>query len=448
MKLFFEKKMSILAIYSAVLLLVALEFSCTTETILENGKYFVSGEVKYREAKSLDTLSDDQVKVSISYASNINDGLPRESTGSQFQFGPLERGDYTLSFTFEKDDITYTKADTTLVSLDSNFTFSNPIILTSPQADRFFIEGRALYPDPITGDTLTDETMTIKLVPTTVSQGTIESLTAIDSGQSYSFGPLPAGTYELDFELIKANIFEDGNTTVFSATTTVTILSTNIIIPDVVLSLKSGKTSFLTGGITYSDILSGQIGMDFSSLKLYITELGENRLPLSIAKSTDVNAPFLNHGPVSAGKYAISLVNTTNLDASDQAIIYSFQDTIDIEKSEVINKTYNLSWESNTALLLQVTDSLSIGTKAQVCLYQNEQLAIANLPWCQGTDSLSTDAQGRVLLQNLDLINYYFNVSTQIGSAVLNNHDSINETKSAILVPNILNNHSVKIYKK
>ncbi|MEQ8905120.1 hypothetical protein [Ekhidna sp.] len=436
------------------ILILCLIVSCDPDSDdIINAKYLIAGSVKYLDVASGEIKQDDSSVISISYITNptVVDGLAREKSGSKWQFGPLKNGTYELAFKLTKEYtnsegemymVDYVHPGISVVINESSQVIPDTIVLRSVELTRYFVRGNAQFEDPLTGDLETDANINIAL------SGNGANLSK--TGGSFELGPLKPGDYKLQFELVKENVYETGNTLRFKYESNVIISNADVDLGNITLNRVTGATKFVQGTVDYVDLLTGTSGGSFSDVRLTITPVNASNIQIGASKILDVNSNFFIGGPVNSGRYRIQISNMTTDNEFNQSLYYDYSDYHNIQpETDTLILNLSLEWRSNTALLLQITDKLNNPIPAGVCYYSNLDFLNSNLPSCDGAiaDSVTTTSGGRMLLQNLDELKYYFNVSSKIGSVLLSNHDEIDGTSSEILSTNQLNTHTIIIDK-
>lgn len=432
--------------------IVFLGISCED---LENGvhteaRYFIKGEMKYLDVVSGEKKENSGVSVTITYVdrNNFEDGLLRDNSGNSFEFGPLTPGDYELNFRFAIKDqesgevLTVYEYDTTLTNVNEDIDLDE-VLLVATQGLQYFVSGKALFQNPLTNVSSEDLNIDVSLT------GEGKNLTS--KGSSFRLGPLDSGEYDVSIRLTKENIFANGNTFSFGFDSTVEISTTNFDLGNLVLNKLSGASKFIRGNIGYTDILKNQLGESFLNLTLTLTPIDTSNNQIGSEKTYDINDDFFIVGPLDTGRYQLQIDNTTTDNDFAQSLVYIYDSVhvITSKESDTLSIQPNLTWQSNTALLLQITDSLNNPIPAGVCYFTNPDFLENNLPNCSGSlgDSVSTTSDGRMLIQNLDIRNYFFNASSAVGGILLNNHDSITQTSTGVLISDQLNTHTIRIHK-
>ncbi|MEQ9008146.1 MAG: hypothetical protein RLP12_09700, partial [Ekhidna sp.] len=299
----------------------------------------------------------------ISYITNptVVDGLAREKSGSKWQFGPLKNGTYELAFKLTKEYtnsegemymVDYVHPGISVVINESSQVIPDTIVLRSVELTRYFVRGNAQFEDPLTGDLETDANINIAL------SGNGANLSK--TGGSFELGPLKPGDYKLQFELVKENVYETGNTLRFKYESNVIISNADVDLGNITLNRVTGATKFVQGTVDYVDLLTGTSGGSFSDVRLTITPVNASNIQIGASKILDVNSNFFIGGPVNSGRYRIQISNMTTDNEFNQSLYYDYSDYHNIQpETDTLILNLSLEWRSNTALLLQITDKLN-----------------------------------------------------------------------------------------
>ena len=418
---------------------------------LKVGKYLITGTIRFLDVESGQVSEDDSSVATITYSSNpeIVDGVAREETGSEFQFGPVREGQYRIDFKLSKE-YTNSSGETYTINYEhpgidvpvttSSVPIPDTILLRASSNTRYFVRGYARYEDPATGILMEDSAIKVSLSGNGVNLQ--------KTGSSFELGALKVGEYELTIDLTKENVFKSGNSVRFRYNSTISITDRDQDLGGITIPRIAGATKFIQGTASYTDILSESLGKSFSNLKLKLTPVDASGVQIGTAQPFDITSEYFILGPLEEGRFNIELENTTSNNEFGQKIYYDYSSIHDLSESvDTLIISPALAWRSNTALLIQVTDEQNNPTKAGVCYYTNRDFLEANIATCAGSlaDSSSTTADGKMLIQNLDELKYYFNVRSKVGTIILSNHDEIDATSSEVLVANQLNKHTIVI---